>query len=346
METNNMIKPKIRKITGIIALNVAAMLLGVVCGGFLHSRADKGIEILTEVTEDQGGAMINEGKSNKAKLTGRKLSPSEYPANSVSPQAESAYMLNASVYPEDAMNKVDWTVAFTNADSAWAVGKQVTDYVVVRTASDGALTAILENKAAFGEQITVNATSRENPDVYATCHVEYLQRTTGYEFALHGNFHYEVSSLKTSASIMPDFIVKPQAGVYITVDKSTVYTRANDDKVMYYTIKPTEAFKTAITNAGLSASALIEYSGDPGGQSSIEFFGPAWGKAVYGSSAANRNKLINVICDFHANAYEVTLWSENGGIELAKFYMYFDASKVIGQKLAERIEIDETEIVL
>lgn len=290
---------------------------------------------------------LNEGKSNKAKLTGRKLSPSEYTENSVSPQAESAYMLNASVYPEDAMNKVDWTVEFTNADSDWAVGKQVTDYVVVKTASDGALTAILENKAAFGEQITVNATSRENPEVYATCVVEYLQRTTGYSFALHGNFHYEVSSSKTSASIMPDFAINLNAGMYITVDKSTVYTRANDDKVTYYTMKPMETFKTAITNAGLSAAALIEYSGEyPTGQSWIDFFGPAWGEALYGSSAANRNKLINVICAFHANAYEVTLWSENGGKELAKFYIYFDASKIIGQKLAERIEIDETEIVL
>ena len=163
-----------KKIIGILAMNVAAMLLGVVCGGVLHSRTDKGIELSTKATEVQGGALIDAGRSNGVKLTSTKLTAGEYAANA---QTESAYTLTASVYPEDALCKVDWTVSFTNAASAWASGKTVTDYVTVSTATDGALTAVVENKAAFGEQIQVKVSNRENPDVYATGQVEYLQRT-------------------------------------------------------------------------------------------------------------------------------------------------------------------------
>ena len=180
-----MMTTKIKKIIGILAMNVAAMLLGVVCGGLLQSRTDKGIDLSTKSTEVQGGALIDEGKSNGVKLTSTKLTAKDYAANGVSAQTESAYTLTASVYPEDAANKVDWAVSFTNAASEWASGKTVTDYVTVRTATDGALTAVVENKAAFGEQIQVTVASRENPDVYATCHVEYLQRTESYRRGTH-----------------------------------------------------------------------------------------------------------------------------------------------------------------
>ena len=162
-----------KKIIGILAMNVAAMLLGVVCGGVLHSRTDKGIELSTKATEVQGGALIDAGRSNGVKLTSTKLTAGEYAANGVSAQTESAYTLTANVSPEDALGNVDGTVSFTTAASAWASGKTVTDYVTVSTATDGALTAVVENKAAFGEQIQVKVSNRENPDVYATCQVEY-----------------------------------------------------------------------------------------------------------------------------------------------------------------------------
>jgi len=334
-----------KKIIGILAMNVAAMLLGVVCGGVLHSRTDKGIELSTKATEVQGGALIDAGRSNGVKLTSTKLTAGEYAANGVSAQTESAYTLTASVYPEDALCKVDWTVSFTNAASAWASGKTVTDYVTVSTATDGALTAVVENKAAFGEQIQVKVSNRENPDVYATCQVEYLQRTEGYSFALHGNFHYQVSTLANkTASIRPDFISSPEAVTSITVNKSTVYTRANTDYATYYRLEPTREFEQAIKNAGLSVSALKVYSGGSGGEAK-EFFGSEWGRALYGSSAANKNKLINAISGFSGNAYQVSVMDMEGMTGLALFYVTFDASTILGQKEILRMEVDEAELV-
>ena len=244
-----------------LALNVAAMLLGVVCGGFLQSRTDKGIELSTKATEVQGGALIGEGKSNGVKLTSTKLTAEDYAANGVSAQTESAYTLTASVYPEDAQCKVDWTVAFTNAASEWASGKTVTDYVTVSTATDGALTAMVENKAAFGEQIQVKVASRENPDVYATCHVEYLQRTESYSIALSGpdvDVNFDTSGTK-KASIRPVFMTTRKTTLTVTTKKSAVYTRENTDQATYFTFQPETSFVDAVSKAGLNTSEIKSY---------------------------------------------------------------------------------------
>ena len=346
---------KVKQVVGRIAVALALILAGGVCGGLLQYHYNWGeekppVEDSTggeEKPEDSGGGEVSTeaGVSHGIKLAAVKLASSEYDEYGVSAQAESAYTLTATITPADASNKaVDWTIAFKNASSTWATGKTVTEYATVTPSADGALTAVVENVAAFGEQIVVKATSRDNTDAYATCTVEYLQRTTGYTFGLHGNFHYEVNSTKTTASITPNFTTSPQGVPSLTVNKSTVYTRENTDKSEYFTIKPTAEFKTAITNAGLTASALKEYSGGVG-SSYAEYFGSEWGSAIYGSDNVKKNKLITAISGYSGNAYEVIMYATQGGTQLAKFYVTLDASAILGQKGVESIVIDETEIV-
>ena len=96
--------------------------------------------------------------------------------------AESAYTLTATITPDDASNKaVDWSVAFVNPSSAWATGKTVTDYVTVTPTSDGALTANVECKQAFGEQIVVTVVSRDNAEATATCTVDYAAKVVSLQ---------------------------------------------------------------------------------------------------------------------------------------------------------------------
>lgn len=346
---------KVKQVVGGIAVALALILAGGVCGGLLQHHYNWGaekppVEDSTggeEKPENSGGGEVSTeaGVSHGIKLAAVKLASSEYDEYGVSPLAETAYTLTATITPADAANKaVDWTIAFKNASSTWATGKTVTDYATVTPSADGALTAVVENVAAFGEQIVVKATSRDNTSAYATCTVEYLQRTTGYSFGLHGNFHYEVSSTNTTASITPNFATSPKGVASLTVNKSTVYTRENTDKAEYYTIKPTAAFKTAITNAGLTASALKEYS-DGVGDGYKEYFGSEWGAALYGNDNAKKNKLITAISGYSGNAYEVIMYESNGGKQLATFNITLDASTILGQKGVESIVIDETEIV-
>ena len=127
--------------------------------------------------EDDGGAVINEGESNGIKLMSAKFAREDYAANGISEQAETAYQLTATITPDNATNKaVDWTIAFVNAESEWATGKTVTDYVTVTPTSDGALTANVECLQAFGEQVRVTVTSRDNTAVKANATVDYTEK--------------------------------------------------------------------------------------------------------------------------------------------------------------------------
>lgn len=94
----------------------------------------------------------------------------------------------ATITPSDATNKkVDWSVAFKNAGSEWANGKNISDYVTVTPTSDGSLNADVTCKAAFGEQIILTVTSRENAEAKATATVDYRKKVIDCEIKLNGS---------------------------------------------------------------------------------------------------------------------------------------------------------------
>ena len=91
--------------------------------------------------------------------------------------AEDAYQLTATVLPADAADKtVKYSVAWSNANSTWAKGKTVTDYVSVTQASMGSLIATAACKQAFGEPIIVTVTSNNNAAAKATATLHYKQK--------------------------------------------------------------------------------------------------------------------------------------------------------------------------
>lgn len=333
---------------GILALVIAGGVaaVGVFSNGFKDwnkfKKDDTKQEQPMPPSEDSGGSDITAEASNGIRLMSMKLAPMQYAAYGVAANAESAYTVTATVYPEDAANKLlDWTVSFKNASSTWASGKKVTDYVTVTPSSDGAMTAVVQNIEAFGEQVVVKVTSRDNTSAYATLNVEYLQRTTGYTLSLDGKT-YATTGTKANAA-KPTFAASQSAAAKVTVNKSSVYTRANTDKAEYFTIKPTAAFKTAITNAGLSATALKEYSGNASATLS-GWFDSTWGTALYANNT-QRNKLISAIKGFSGNAYEIVIYTANGGEQLATFGITLDSSVIEGQKGVESVTTDKTELV-
>lgn len=328
----------------IIVGGVAAV--GIVSDGFKkwdHIKPPAQEE--TEIPEDNtlnGEANIADGESAGIKLMAAKIPVEEYATYGVSVQAESAYTVTATVYPADAANKLlDWTVSFKNASSTWASGKKVTDYVTVTPSSDGALTAVVQNIAAFGEQVVVKVTSRDNTAAYATLNVEYLQRTTGYSFAVDGVV-LSTTGTKTYKAT-PTFAASKSVTSGVSVLKSSVYTRANTDKAEYFTIKPTTAFKTAITNAGLSAADLDEYSGTTTKVLS-GWFDKSWGASLFENNT-QKNKLISAIQGFTGNAYEIVVYTANGGTQLATFGITLDSSVIVGQKGVESVTTNKTELV-
>lgn len=143
--------------------------------------------------QDEGGAIITEGESSGIKLMSVKIPAAQYKEYGISPLADTAYQLTATIVPENATDKtVDWTIAWAvppqhsggtigdeDPGSVWAMGKTVTDYVTVTPTSDGALTANVECLKDFGAQVKVTVTSRDNSEVSANCLVDYTQKLQG-----------------------------------------------------------------------------------------------------------------------------------------------------------------------
>ena len=99
-------------------------------------------------------------------------------AETVDATSEGKTTLTVTVTPEELAPyiKVDWSVAWLNADSEWATGKTVTDYVTVTPTADGALTAEVACKAAFGEKVVVSVSVRDEATLKAECICDYQAR--------------------------------------------------------------------------------------------------------------------------------------------------------------------------
>ena len=244
---------------------VGVMLAGIICGWF--DKKDEPAE--EEQTEQEGGMEITGGTSaNGISLMSASIAAADYETYGVSALAESAQMVTASITPSDALNKeVDWSVAWKNPSSAWANGKDVTDYVTVTPFSDGELTATVECLEAFGEQVLVTATSRDNPSAKGSCTADYMQRYLGTETSLSFNNsqYYQIGEVATSMDStgtvnMPNkaesgsntnTLYSPKNPVVYTSILSETYTlplEGEDISYKYY-LKLNPEFVTALDDA-------------------------------------------------------------------------------------------------
>ncbi len=252
--------------------------------GFLYSNGNVSFSTLENPEQEQtdsGGMIIGEGESNGVKLMSAKIAPEDFAANDVSTLAESAYKLTASVYPSTATDKtVDWSVEFVNPSSAWATGKAVTDYVTVTPTSDGALTANVECLQAFGEQIKVIVTSRDNSSAKANCTVDYMKRIKSLNFTFKygdvdkgsisadtdGVYRFDYTGEKENYTVIPSPVYLPYTiDVDYTLAVSGTFTDAfgYGDGVMLNSLFLGAGLSGAVSEGELSsaANAYVEQIG-------------------------------------------------------------------------------------
>ncbi len=122
-----------------------------------------------------GNVLMSDSEQNGIALTAYALSAEEYAENGVSEEAENAVKIKVNFTPANTTDKrLRASLSFKNAQSTWASGKTVTDYV---TASVNQQEILLTCAEAFGEQIELRInTNHEN--VYATVAVDYIARPT------------------------------------------------------------------------------------------------------------------------------------------------------------------------
>lgn len=220
--------------------------------------------------QKNGGMVVTEGGHSGMSVASAKIPRNAYSANGISPQADSAYLLTVIVNPDTATNKqMDWSVSWVDGNSGFASGKNVTDYVNISPTSNGALTANVICKQAFGSQINISVVSRDNPDAKAQCILDYSQKvknvslkygdmsvnlggTTEIKFNINvngngpggvANLHYETTDVYTIAenytsSITLDYDVSDNGQiVYMKLKGSTITTgtyNRNPESEMYF----------------------------------------------------------------------------------------------------------------
>ena len=282
------------------------------------------------------------------------------PDTGIATAAEEGYQLTATVLPEDAADKtVKYSVAWSNADSTWASGKSVNDYVTVTQASEGALTATVTCNQAFGEPIIVTVTSNNNPNAKATATLHYKQKITGYKISSYNEFvtnglvdytEYGTGTDILSGTFTPDIEYDSREdgtlSILGSIDKSTVYTREDDTEIGYMEIVPTAEFKEVLTEMGVLESAMSS----TGSSSTLhlnDFFDQRWFN-YYGFGTMQTQDQINshiaALSAFTGTAFHLNLYTAKGGTKLTSFELTLNTSKIVGQKQVESVTVDKVEL--
>lgn len=168
MERNN---EQVKNVWKPLCLVFAVLLaLSWVFFGFLYSNGNVSFDLNAE---DPSAAEQSDFIVGNIAESGIKLRAT----TSTQATAIDSVTLTATVEPANATNKsVSWSLAWTNASSEWATGKTVTDYVQLTPSGGDNTTATVSYSAPFGEQVTVTATSQDNPEAKASCTFDFALR--------------------------------------------------------------------------------------------------------------------------------------------------------------------------
>lgn len=133
-------------------------------------------EALGADTSDETG-----NKSQGIALMSAAIPVAQYAAYGVPSAAENAKTVTATVSPDnEASNtKIKWELAWKDAASAWATGKQPSEYIKLQTNADD----LMESKKCtvsclqpFGEQLELKAVAVDDETKFATVNVDYVQQ--------------------------------------------------------------------------------------------------------------------------------------------------------------------------
>ena len=229
---------KSNKIKTIIMVVAVILALTLACGWIAQTVVSKQKEPVQITAEEADGSGLL--------LTPLSTSAMRLAATPLAEQSGDSYVLTATITPSNAGDKgVDWSVNWNDSSAAWVSGKSVTDYITVTLPTDGALTATVTCKKAFGEKIIVTATSRENRKYYAECMCDYSKKITGFNISSYAG--YEATNVILSEKTSSYTFDKP---TYCFNSTNTVVAFTYSD----YTVN--DNFSTAY-----SATINSEYSG-------------------------------------------------------------------------------------
>lgn len=168
-------------LTLIAFLLIGATLVGMLLGYLTpRTKEEKPIEQEQEQTvlDNGGGLQVNQGASNGMSLMSTKLMPSEYKTYGVKNSSESAFLLTATITPENAMNQgIVWDYFWLGANSDFSSDNYISNYINMTLQEDNK-TMLIECLAPFADTIVLQVRSQDNPNVTAFCELDYSEKVT------------------------------------------------------------------------------------------------------------------------------------------------------------------------
>ncbi len=188
----------------------------------------KEINAVEQTEQTDSNVVIGNEEESGIEIARTTLALEEYAAYGVMPTAETAYTLTATVTPAGSENKLlDWSISWVNADSAWASGKNVTDYVTLEPVTAGGMTATVSCLQAFGAQVVITVTSQADESKFATCTVDYAQKVESASLSF-GNVPIQLGGSTAVQYEIGKGIQGMGGKVSAAVETSDVYTLAEE----------------------------------------------------------------------------------------------------------------------
>lgn len=156
---------------------------------------------------------VEESETQSAvRLTSAPIAEEDYADYGISPQAESAVMLTATVLPENATNKrLEWTTAWTGSSSVlnWSTNKDVNNYISLSVSED-TLSATLSSRQPFADTIRLTVAWEVNTAVQATVSIEYKQKVEDVSLELSTyRIHMNTTATFTGTVTLSSFYTQP-----------------------------------------------------------------------------------------------------------------------------------------
>lgn len=229
-----------KTMVGLLVLSMTCMAMASGCSEKVNNVLDEVAQ--TETWQESGNATggVNSGslggiqqtpyegtvvRSGESYNMGSKMAFLSSDVSATS-ETESSVTLTATVTPVDAPQEVSWSVEFVNAESEWATGKTVTDYVTITPSYDGSTVATVTCKQAFGEQIKIVCTSRNNIKIKAECVVDFMRAITDVSLTFGDDFPINLGgATPVQWCINPDEkAIGGEANLDYGYDEGDVYT--------------------------------------------------------------------------------------------------------------------------
>ncbi|MBQ6921522.1 MAG: InlB B-repeat-containing protein [Clostridia bacterium] len=343
-----MYNTKSNKLSILLSILAVIVVIGL-CGGAYIAFFRKPVATNTaqvDTATNEQGEVLNDGKVHS--MPGNMLfaarSFSENLGEGDEPEPIEA-VISAEVAPAKAKDKaVDWTLEFVNANSEWATGKTLSDYVTVTPKDDGALVATVSCYQAFGEQIRLTVTSRDNPTATASCLIDYKQQLTGMEIALSQEGKTPTVNNNTKrGTVYADFENENPLVVTYNYLKSDVYTVPVQDGELFtpvLTVSYKEAFANAL-NAIKANSAKIPSIEKTETGFSLDLLSKSF---IDGLTPAETNSIISAINTNKSNAVIFTFTNTKGAV-IATYTFTVNTTAIQEQYKVQSVAVGTTELI-